>query len=89
MVGTVTEALRYIKTELAILLEASTILALCRAVDYQWRSRQLDPATTVHLSLLQVLHGNPACSHLPPLAAQRLTASAFCQARTQLPLVVW
>jgi len=89
MVGTVTEALRHIKAELAVLLEASTILALCHAVGYQWRTRQLDPATTVHLFLLQVLHGNTACSHLPHLAAQRFTASAFCQARTRLPLIVW
>ena len=89
MVGTVTEALRHIKVELAVLLEAATILALCRAVGYQWRTRQLDPVTTVHLFLLQVLHGNTACSHLPHLAAQRFTASAFCQARTRLPLVVW
>jgi hypothetical protein len=43
----------------------------------------------VHLFLLQVLHGNTACSHLPHLAAQRFTASAFCQARTRLPLIVW
>jgi hypothetical protein len=50
--------------------------------------RQLDPVTTVHLFLLQILHRNTACAHLPHLAAQRFTASAFCQARTRLPLFV-
>ena len=89
MVGTVTEALRHIKAELAVLLDAPTILALCRALDYQWRERQLDPVTTVHLFLLQILHGNTACSHLPHVAGQRFTASAFCQARIRLPLGVW
>ena len=85
----VTEALRHIKAELAALLDAPTMLALCREVGYQWRARLLDPVTTVQLFILQILHGNTACRHLPHLAAQRFTASAFCQARTRLPLVVW
>jgi hypothetical protein len=89
MVGTVTEALRHLKTELAALLDAPTILALCHEVGYQWRARLLDPVPTIHLFILQILHGNTACSHLPRLVAQRFTASAFCQARTRLPLVVW
>ena len=89
MVGKVTEALKHIKAELAVLLDAPMILALCREVGYQWRSRLLDPVTTVHLFLLQILHGNTACSHLPHLSGQRFTAAAFCQARIRLPLVVW
>ena len=89
MVGTVTEALRHIKAELAALLDAPTILALCHEVGYQWRTRLLDPVTTVHLFILQILHGNTACSHLPRLVGQRFTAAAFCQARTRLPLGVW
>jgi hypothetical protein len=88
MVGTSTEALKHIQAELATLLDASTIFALCREIDYQWRERQLDPVTTVHLFLVQILHGNTACTHLPHLTGQRCTASAFCQARTPLPLYV-
>ena len=38
MVGTVTEALRHIKAELATLLDAPAILALCHEVGYQWRN---------------------------------------------------
>ena len=89
MVGRMTEALRHIKADVATLLDAPTILALCREVGYQWRARLLDPVTTIHLFILQILHNNTACSHLPHLTAQRFTASAFCQARTRLPLVVW
>src|SRR6266568_2382222 len=89
MVGTVTEALRPIKAELAALLEAPTMLALCHEVGSQWRARLLDPVTPVPLFLLHLLHGNTAWSHLPHVAGQRLTASAFCQARTRLPLGVW
>ena len=88
MVGTITEALKHIQAELATLLDASTILALCREIDSQWRARQLDPVTTVPLFLVQILHGNTACTHLPHLTGQRFTASAFCQARTRLPLDV-
>ena len=57
MIGIVTEALRHIKAELAALLDAPTILALCREVGYQWRARLLDPVTTVHLFLLLLLIG--------------------------------
>ena len=89
MVGMVTQVLKHIKAELAQVLDAPTILTLCREVGYQWRPRLLDPVTTVHLFILQILHGNTACSHLPHLAGQRFTASAYCQARTRLPLIVW
>jgi hypothetical protein len=89
MVGTVIEALRHIKAELAALLDAPAILALCHEVGYHWRARLLAPVTTVHLFILHILHGNTACRHLPHLVAHHFTASAFCQARIRLPLGVW
>jgi len=89
MVGTVTEALKHLQAALATLRDAPTILPVCREVGYAWRSRLLDPVTTVPLFIVHILHGNTAWTPLPPLAAQRCTASASCQARTQLPLVVW
>jgi len=55
---------------------------------HRWRERLLDPVTTIHLFLLQVLHGNAARSHLPRLTGQPFTASAYCQARARLPLAV-
>jgi hypothetical protein len=89
MIGTVTAVLTHIKADLAQVLDAPTMLALCREAGYQWRPRLLAPVTTVHLFILQILHGNTAWSHLPHLAGQRFTASAFCQARIRLPLGVW
>jgi hypothetical protein len=89
MVRMIMEALKHIQAELAHRLDATTILALCREVGHQWRPRVLDPVTTVHLFLLQILHGNTACSHLPHLAGLRFTAAPFCQARTRLPMGVW
>ena len=48
----------------------------------------MDPVTTIHLFLLQILHGNTACADLPRLAGRSFTASAYCQARSRLPLGV-
>jgi hypothetical protein len=44
------------------------------------------PVTTVQRFLLQMLHGNTACSHLPQLSGLRFTAAAYGQARARLPL---
>jgi hypothetical protein len=71
MVGMMTEALRHMNTDLATLLDGPTLLALCREVGYQWRARLLDPVTTIHLFILQILPGNTACRHLPHLALLR------------------
>ena len=89
MIGTVTAVLKPIKADLAPVRDAPTILALCHEAGSPWRPRLRDPVTTVHLFLLQILHGKTAWSPLPHLAGQRCTASASCQARSRLPLVVW
>jgi hypothetical protein len=89
MVHHINEALRQIQQDLAKYLEPAAIFKLCRAARYRWRQRVLDPVTTIHLFVLQILHGNTACSHLPHLAKKRFTPSAYCQARARLPLKVF
>jgi hypothetical protein len=64
---------------------------VCEELGHDWRERELDPATTVALFVQQVLHGNCPCSevrHLPSArrAGAGFTASAYCQARSRLPL---
>jgi hypothetical protein len=67
-------------------LEPAAIVQACRQVGYTaWRDRLLNPVTTIQVFLLQVLHGNTACAHLPHLAGLGFTASAFCKARGKLP----
>jgi hypothetical protein len=88
MVPTLTAALRHLRDDLADLLEPLALRELCRSLGHRWRERLLDPVTTIHLFLLQILHGNTACSHLPRLAGRSFTASAYCQARSRLPLAV-
>ena len=86
MVTTIADALRRIKDDLARVLEPAVLAELCRALGHQWRDRLLDPVTTIHLFVLQVLHGNTACAHVPHLSEKSFTGSAYCQARGRLPL---
>ena len=67
--------------------QPDAILTVCGEIGYTgWRDRVLTPVTTVQLFLLQMLHGNTACSHLPHLSGLRFSAAAYCQARAKLPL---
>ncbi len=87
MVPTMTTILQRFSEEWAALLQPEAILTVCREIGYTvWRDRVLTPVTTVQLFLLQILHGNTACSHLPHLSGLRFSAAAYCQARARLPL---
>jgi hypothetical protein len=87
MVASGTAVLKRLKPEWATQWPSEAIIAACEEAGYRsWRDRVLTPVTTIQLFLLQVLHGNTACSHLPHLAGLRFSASASCQARAKLPL---
>src|SRR5918997_5930502 len=87
MVASVTAVLKRLKTEWATQLQPEAIIAACEEAGYTaWRDRVLTPVTTMQLFLLQILHGNTACSHLPHLSGMRFTAAAYCQARARLPV---
>ncbi len=87
MVPNMTTILQRFTGEWAVLLEADAVLTVCREIGYTaWRDRVLTPVTTIHLFLLQILHGNTACSHLPHRSGLRFSAAAYCQARAKLPL---
>lgn len=88
MVPTITAALRQIREDIAAVLSPDTLRSLCEQVGHTWRERVLDPVTTIHLFLLQILHRNTACAHLPRLTGRTFTPSAYCQARTRLPVAV-
>jgi hypothetical protein len=86
MVPTMNTILQRFSGEWAALLQPDAILTVCRDIGYTaWRDRVLTPVTTIHLFLLQILHGNTACSHLPHLSGLRFSAAAYCQARARLP----
>src|ERR687891_2813903 len=87
MVASVSAVLSRFKAERATQLQPEAIIGACEEVGYtSWRDRVLTPVTTIQLFLLQILHGNTACTHLPHLSGLRFSAAAYCQARARLPL---
>lgn len=53
---------------------------------HTWRNRLLDPANTLALFVLQVLHGNTAISHLRHLSGIDFSEGSYCDARKKLPV---
>jgi hypothetical protein len=81
--------LHRLRQDIAAALAQQTIEDACRQAKYSWRRRILDPAHTIYLFLLQVLHGNTACRHVVHFGGWSFTESAYCQARKRLPLAVF
>jgi hypothetical protein len=79
-------ALQRIQRELAQVLDADTIHGLCRDLGYHFRERLLDPVTTIHLFVLQILKGNIAIARLQEFIDSGFTEAAYCKARIRLPL---
>jgi hypothetical protein len=78
-----------LRQDIAGELSRQTIVEACRQAEHRWRKRVLDPATTIYLFLLQVLHGNTACRHVVHFGNWSFTDTAYCQARKRLPLAVY
>ncbi|MGH7168974.1 MAG: hypothetical protein ACRELG_01680, partial [Gemmataceae bacterium] len=64
MFANVHAALRRVHAELAQVLDAEQINRVCQEVGHHFRQRLLDPVTTIHLFVLQILHGNCAIARL-------------------------
>src|SRR5437867_7974500 len=86
MASTFADVVRHFKANVSKALSAETITKVCTALGYAWRERVLDPTVTMQVFLLQILHGNIACSAMARLAGLRFSAQAYCQARLRLPL---
>lgn len=86
MACTIAEVVGQFKTDVAKILSADMIRQLCLELNYVWRDRCLNPVTTIHLFLLQILHGNLACEGLRHLVDRSFTGVAYCRARMRLPL---
>jgi hypothetical protein len=89
MALSIPQVLRQFKADVAKALSPETITKICGYLHYTWRDRVLDPVTTVHVFLLQILHGNTACTALPRLAGLCFTAGAYCAVRMRLPLALF
>jgi len=88
--ASITSALRRIKDNPLGVIDRKTVERVCHERGYEWRDRELDPATTVALFVQQVIHGNCPCAEVRHLARGHVfTAQAYCEARRRLPLAVY
>jgi len=81
-------ALRRIQRDVAHVLDARQIAAICREAGYHFRRRVLDPVTTIHLFIIQILNGNFAIARLRDFSDRLFSEAAYCRARARLPLTV-
>jgi hypothetical protein len=81
--------LRRVQKAPAQQLDRPEILDACRRVKHSWRRCLLDPVAITHLFLNQILHGNTAINHLVRISGLPFTGSAYCQARSRLPLALF
>src|SRR5438874_5486223 len=72
MALTVAEVVGQFKADVGHALSAHFIERACRTAGHTFRRRLLDPVTLIHAFLLQIPHGNIACTALPrPARASR------------------
>lgn len=83
---TIAAALDRIKSELNRLVPDALLRRLLSDLGRPQRQRTLPAPVTTTLFLQQVLHGNTAITHLRHLSGRDFTASAYCQARSRLPV---
>jgi len=78
-----------LRQDVAAVLSPRTIKAACKTVGYRWRERKLGPVETIFLFLVQVFLGNTSCKHMARLGGREFTDTAYCEARSRLPLAVF
>lgn len=85
--ATVASTLQRIKSDpLGCLGGSDRVNQIFAGVGHVWRSCAFDPAHTLKLFILQVLHGNTAISHLRHLTGQDVKDATYCEARMKLPV---
>jgi hypothetical protein len=88
MHASIDPVLARLRQDIGAILGPETIREACRQAGHSWRNRKLDPVATTSLFLLQILHGNTACQHVVHFGQWAFSATAYCQARIRLPLIV-
>lgn len=85
--ATIASTLGRIKSDpLACLGGGQRVNDFFSASGHAWRDCLLDPANTLKLFILQILHGNTAIAHLRHLAGFDVRPSSYCEARSRLPV---
>ena len=81
--------LKRIRQDIALHFEPDSVLSVCRSVGHSWRKTILNPVATLHLFIIQILHGNTAIEHISLLAGRLFTGAAYCVARARLPVAFY
>jgi hypothetical protein len=90
MPGRIDTALRRLRQDLDPHLDVAAVGQLCTQLGHRWRrDALLTPFTIIPWFVTQVLHGNTALTHITLKARRSFTESAYCQARSRLPLAVF
>ena len=85
----ITEIVKQFKQNWTEELGEQSIANACRDSEMTWIKSLLDPIVTVQIFMLQILHGNTACQHLPHLCRMTFTSAAYCKARFRVKLKVF
>jgi hypothetical protein len=80
MALSITPIFRQFKVDGAKAVSPETLTTICGHLHCTWRDRLLDPVTTGHVFLVQILHGNTACTALPRLALFEELLQEVCDA---------
>jgi hypothetical protein len=89
MAESIDAALTRIKRDPLGVIDREAVEQLCVEHGHAWRERELDPTVTLALFVQQVAHGNVPCGEVRHIAGRDFTPSAWCQARSRLPLSVY
>ena len=84
----ITDIVKQFKQNWTEELNPINIERACRDCGMTWIESMLNPVVTIQLFLLQILHGNTACTHVPRLARMAFTAAGYCKARMRVKLEV-
>lgn len=85
----IAEIVKHFKQNWTEELNNESIASACRDSGMTWIKSLLDPIVTIQIFMLQILHGNTACTHLPHLANMVFTAAGYCKARMRIELKVF
>ena len=88
-VRSITEIIKHFKQNWTEELSGDSIAKACRDAGMTWLDSMLNPVVTVQIFMIQILHGNTACQHMPHLCEMAFTAAGYCKARMRIKLEVF
>jgi len=90
MTRIIAKAVAELKVSIRDALRPEIIHEACQEAKHTWRTRLLDPVPTIWMFGMQIVYANTACMHAVRLVPGiRASDSAYCQARSRIPLAAF